>query len=154
MAGRSEASSPSSAVPIEVTGASAIPAPSAGARRPSALPPAVLAFEVDVATELAGARPPAGHRTTRWHGAPMSSRPGIELFGGVPVEEDGSPDLQFVAARRALTRPVTVIAGGPGTGKTHTVARILAAALLELAGRGATSSGSRWPHRPEKPPHG
>jgi len=56
-----------------------------------------------------------------------------ELFGGLPVGEDGSIDLQFVAARRALTQPVTVIAGGPGTGKTHTVARLLAA-TLELAG--------------------
>ena len=51
------------------------------------------------------------------------------VFGGVPRDEDGSVDLQYVAARRALTRPVTVIAGGPGTGKTHTVARLLAAAL-------------------------
>ncbi len=52
------------------------------------------------------------------------------VFGGAPVGDDGSPDLQFVAARRALTSPVSVIAGGPGTGKTHTVARILAAAHL------------------------
>ena len=58
------------------------------------------------------------------------------LFGGRPLDEEGSIDLQFVAARRALTRPVTVIAGGPGTGKTHTVARILAAAHLLAARRG------------------
>lgn len=58
------------------------------------------------------------------------------LFGGRPVDDDGSLDRQFVAARRALTRPVTVIAGGPGTGKTHTVARILAAAHLLAARRG------------------
>ena len=41
-----------------------------------------------------------------------------------------------MAARRALTSPVSVIAGGPGTGKTHTVARILAAAHLIAVGRG------------------
>ncbi|MGA2835312.1 MAG: exodeoxyribonuclease V subunit alpha [Acidimicrobiales bacterium] len=48
---------------------------------------------------------------------------------------DGA-DLQRLAARRALTYPVTVIAGGPGTGKTHTVARILAAGHRMAAGRG------------------
>lgn len=37
-----------------------------------------------------------------------------------------APDRQRVAAALAATRPTTVIAGGPGTGKTHTVARILA----------------------------
>jgi exodeoxyribonuclease V alpha subunit len=37
-------------------------------------------------------------------------------------------DRQREAARLALTSTLTVIAGGPGTGKTHTVARVLAAA--------------------------
>ncbi|MEU5841942.1 exodeoxyribonuclease V subunit alpha [Rhodococcus sp. NPDC047139] len=51
-----------------------------------------------------------------------------ELF---PHPEDPSrpspaPDRQRVAAALAVTRPTTVIAGGPGTGKTHTVARIIA----------------------------
>jgi exodeoxyribonuclease V alpha subunit len=59
-----------------------------------------------------------------------------DVFGGVPRDEDGGIDLQLLAARRALTRPVTVIAGGPGTGKTHTVARILAAALGVAEARG------------------
>jgi exodeoxyribonuclease V alpha subunit len=40
----------------------------------------------------------------------------------------GGPDLQREAARRALTSSVSIIAGGPGTGKTHTVARLLAVA--------------------------
>lgn len=40
-----------------------------------------------------------------------------------------APDRQRVAAALAATHRTTVIAGGPGTGKTHTVARILA--LLE-----------------------
>lgn len=44
-----------------------------------------------------------------------------------------TPDLQRVAAAAAVTRRFTVISGGPGTGKTSTVARILAL-LIELAG--------------------
>ncbi len=39
------------------------------------------------------------------------------------------PDLQRDAARRALAGNFTVIAGGPGTGKTHTIARLLAARI-------------------------
>jgi exodeoxyribonuclease V alpha subunit len=44
-----------------------------------------------------------------------------ELFG--PAE---GLDRQRLAAAVALTRGLTVIAGGPGTGKTYTVARVLA----------------------------
>ena len=53
-------------------------------------------------------------------------------------EPDGSDqvDLQRLAARRALGRGVSIIAGGPGTGKTHTVARVLAAAHLIAAADG------------------
>jgi len=39
---------------------------------------------------------------------------------------DEPPDLQRLAAARAVERRLAVIAGGPGTGKTTTVARILA----------------------------
>ncbi|MDA8412632.1 MAG: exodeoxyribonuclease V subunit alpha [Desulfobacteraceae bacterium] len=45
---------------------------------------------------------------------------------------NGEDDLQREAARAALSRQFTVISGGPGTGKTTTVARILAL-LVELA---------------------
>ncbi len=45
-------------------------------------------------------------------------------------------DLQRLAARRALAPGVSIIAGGPGTGKTYTVARLLAAAHLVAAERG------------------
>jgi len=55
-----------------------------------------------------------------------------------PEGED--PDLQRLAAASAVLRGVSVIAGGPGTGKTTTVARVLA--LLEDQ---ATSAGSRPP---------
>ena len=49
-----------------------------------------------------------------------------ELF----VDEEGgpspAPDRQRIAAAVAATEWTTIIAGGPGTGKTHTAARILA----------------------------
>jgi exodeoxyribonuclease V alpha subunit len=51
------------------------------------------------------------------------------LFG---PDDPARPDWQRRAAESALTRPLTVIAGGPGTGKTRTVARLLAV-LEELA---------------------
>jgi exodeoxyribonuclease V alpha subunit len=46
------------------------------------------------------------------------------LFGDAP-----EGDLQRVAAERALRNGLAVIAGGPGTGKTTTVARVLALLL-------------------------
>ena len=52
-----------------------------------------------------------------------------QFFG---PEDSDRPDLQRLGARVALTRRITVLAGGPGTGKTHTVARLLAA-LHQLA---------------------
>ncbi len=47
------------------------------------------------------------------------------------------PDRQRQAAEAALRRMLVVVAGGPGTGKTHTVARVLAAlhAQAEATGR-------------------
>ncbi|OZF33097.1 exodeoxyribonuclease V subunit alpha [Rhodococcus sp. 14-2483-1-1] len=59
------------------------------------------------------------------------SRALTELF----VDESGAPtvapDRQRIAAALAATQWTTVIAGGPGTGKTHTVARILALLVRE-----------------------
>ncbi len=46
-----------------------------------------------------------------------------------PRPDGGPTDLQKVAAYSALTRGLCVISGGPGTGKTYTVAGILALAL-------------------------
>lgn len=44
---------------------------------------------------------------------------------------DAPPDLQRQAAEMALTSGISVIAGGPGTGKTRTIARLLVAAHLQ-----------------------
>ncbi|VAX76574.1 RecBCD enzyme subunit RecD [Serratia symbiotica] len=49
------------------------------------------------------------------------------LFGSATDE----PDWQKIAAAVALTRRISVISGGPGTGKTTTVAKLLAA-LVQL----------------------
>ena len=48
---------------------------------------------------------------------------------------DGRPNMQRVAAATAALRRLAVITGGPGTGKTATVVRVLAL-LIELAGLG------------------
>ena len=47
-----------------------------------------------------------------------------QLFPGSGSGKE--PDFQQMAAALALLKPLLVISGGPGTGKTHTVARILA----------------------------
>ncbi len=49
----------------------------------------------------------------------------------VPPQIDGTANRQHAAATTASAALLTVVAGGPGTGKTHTVANLLAA---ELAG--------------------
>jgi exodeoxyribonuclease V alpha subunit len=57
-----------------------------------------------------------------------------DLFG--PDAGTDGPDLQREAARRALTRGVSIISGGPGTGKTHVVVRIMVAAHLLARAQG------------------
>ena len=53
---------------------------------------------------------------------------------------DERPDRQRLALATAARRRLTVIAGGPGTGKTHTIARLLA--LLHELARNETGKGS------------
>ncbi len=60
------------------------------------------------------------------------------LFGPPPAAP--ADDLQRLAAATAVTRRFSVVAGGPGTGKTTTVARIVA-----LLHEQATASGSPPP---------
>ncbi|MGY4720337.1 exodeoxyribonuclease V subunit alpha [Naumannella huperziae] len=69
--------------------------------------------------------------TDRWIAPAADLDPG-ELRAGLDTLFDGSglpdgvPDQQRLAAAMSLLGRVTVIGGGPGTGKTTTVARILA----------------------------
>ncbi|MBE0503940.1 MAG: exodeoxyribonuclease V subunit alpha [Desulfuromonadales bacterium] len=49
-----------------------------------------------------------------------------------PLRSDGSPDEQAIAAATAILKNFAVISGGPGTGKTTTVVKVLAL-LLEQA---------------------
>ena len=53
----------------------------------------------------------------------------LRLF---PLRSDGRPDEQAIAAATAVLKNFTVISGGPGTGKTTTVVKVLAL-LLEQA---------------------
>ena len=49
------------------------------------------------------------------------------LFDDAPKQEI---DWQQVAVTNALNKRFTVIAGGPGTGKTYTVTKLLAALVM------------------------
>ncbi len=88
----------------------------------------------DALTERASA---AG-RSTSSHddaGSDGSSRRGVGAMGAddalsLVFGTDPVSDPQHLAARRALDGHLAVLIGGPGTGKTHTVARLLAAAFL------------------------
>jgi len=80
-------------------------------------------YEQQIATGiLSRSRPPAINE----------SRIDVALDRYFPAQ-DGTVDLQRAAARMALTHRFSVISGGPGTGKTATVARILAL-LLDVEG--------------------
>jgi exodeoxyribonuclease V alpha subunit len=59
-------------------------------------------------------------------------RAGLDRLFPVPA---GGPDWQRIAAAAAVLRRLTVISGGPGTGKTTTVIRLLALLLEQGGGR-------------------
>ncbi len=62
---------------------------------------------------------------------PLLSEGLRRLFGGSTGE---CPDFQKIAACLAVSRPLAVITGGPGTGKTSTVVKILALLLEQAKG--------------------
>ncbi len=67
-------------------------------------------------------------------GDPGWMREGLcRLFPRPAGLPEGEPDGQKLAAAAALLKPLCVVSGGPGTGKTTTVVKILAL-LLERAG--------------------
>ena len=47
------------------------------------------------------------------------------------VKENKEPDWQMISVANALNKDFTIIAGGPGTGKTYTVTKLLAAIILK-----------------------
>lgn len=61
--------------------------------------------------------------------SPLRPLAGSHLDALFPPPPGDAEDRQRGAAVAALASPVSVIAGGPGTGKTRTIARLLAAAL-------------------------
>jgi exodeoxyribonuclease V alpha subunit len=73
--------------------------------------------------------------------APMiaaSPRALATLDALLPPLDDGVPNRQHAAVLAALRSHLTVICGGPGTGKTHTVARLLAVLGVDAAHRGGS----------------
>jgi exodeoxyribonuclease V alpha subunit len=80
----------------------------------------VLRAGLDRLFPASGADPVDGNGSQRRPGAKKAAGKGT-----APNQAAG-PDQQRLAAAVAVLRPLTVVAGGPGTGKTTTVARILA----------------------------
>ncbi len=58
-----------------------------------------------------------------------------DLAGLFPSASGGDPDWQRIAAATAVLKQFSVISGGPGTGKTTTVVRILAALVSQAKGQ-------------------
>jgi exodeoxyribonuclease V alpha subunit len=56
-----------------------------------------------------------------------------------PSLQNDADDAQAAAVRTALAHPVLLLTGGPGTGKTTTVARLLVLAVEDAQRRGHTS---------------
>ncbi|MEY4339957.1 MAG: hypothetical protein RLZ14_1807 [Actinomycetota bacterium] len=67
-------------------------------------------------------------------GAALSPAAGEALANLLPPEVDGEPNLQRHAADIVLRNRVSLVVGGPGTGKTYSLARILAVLLHEAGG--------------------
>jgi exodeoxyribonuclease V alpha subunit len=66
----------------------------------------------------------------------LSSDAAAMLDHLLPTEVEGSPNLQRQAADVVLANRLALIAGGPGTGKTYTVARLLAVLIEQGVANG------------------
>ncbi|MEI8237979.1 MAG: exodeoxyribonuclease V subunit alpha [Actinomycetota bacterium] len=62
---------------------------------------------------------------------PLSGTAATALDALLPVDGRGEPNLQRRAADVVLRNRLSLIVGGPGTGKTHSVARLLAVMLQQ-----------------------
>ena len=96
-------------------------------------------------------------RDERFVAADLLSRnePASDVDAGVLADglarlfDGDEPDLQRLAAATCVLRRLAVVGGGPGTGKTTTVTRILVAA--RRAGRGRRSAdAARRPRRADR----
>ncbi len=74
-----------------------------------------------------------GERAAAWAAGVDRRRLAAGLSRLFPASVDGATDWQRVAAAIAVLRPLCVISGGPGTGKTRTVTACLAL-LVDQAG--------------------
>lgn len=85
-------------------------------------------FEHDLAVALR-------ERAVGWAPGVDRARLAADLRRLFPAHVEGEIDGQAVAAALAVLRRLTVISGGPGTGKTRTVAAILALLAAQAVGR-------------------
>ncbi len=75
-------------------------------------------------------------RTGSNQGEPISANAESLLQQLLPPSDTDEPNLQHEAARAMLSGRLTVVVGGPGTGKTHTISRALAVLLTDAAASG------------------
>ena len=110
-----------------------------GRRRATARCDSTAACSTSTATGARSAASPPTCSTGRPARRPASTRrcstAGLDRLFGTDAD-----DLQRAAARAAVEHRFAVVAGGPGTGKTTTVARILA-----LLAEQAVAAGQRLP---------
>jgi exodeoxyribonuclease V alpha subunit len=97
-------------------------------------------YELAIADDLVRRCTSAGPDHSAWWSGPDAEAVDRVLDSLFGADDPDAPDLQRLAARRALGPGVSIIAGGPGTGKTYTVARLLAAAHLVAAEQGRALS--------------
>ncbi len=93
-----------------------------------------------IAADLRGRAERGGHLAVSGVDTQVLSEGLSRLFPHVGEDRGQGPDLQRVAAAAAVLNRFSVIAGGPGTGKTTTVARLLA-----LLDEQALASGEEMP---------